>query len=357
MPSAPEKVARQRRSQMLRVWCRVMLQYCTIVHIRMAGPASREMGCESKGSMETPGDIADDGNAVNALLAGLPPDLLDLLPIGIYLCDRHGRILRYSRGAATLWQRTPELNSEADRFCGSYQLYRIDGTPLPHADSPLAGVLAAGTSVRNSEIVMARGDGSRIVALLSIDPLKDPAGTVTGAIACFRDITELHQRRFAADEGEQGGPDLLSSVAAAVYTTNAQGRITYYNEAAADLWGLRPELGVTEFCGSWKLYAPNGQPLPHGESAMAVTLRERHAVHGSEAIAERPDGSRVHFMPFPAPLYDHDGTFIGAISSISRTASARIWSRSVRPRSNLHSTASPTVSTECLRASKPVMRH
>src|ERR1700730_5486789 len=45
--------------------------------------------------------------------------------------------------------------------------------------------------------------------------------------------------------------DLLNALPVAVYMTDHAGRITFYNEAAADLWGHRPELGKDEWCGSW----------------------------------------------------------------------------------------------------------
>lgn len=267
--------------------------------------------------MKAAGDIPYAGDAMHALLArhalDLPTDLLDLLPIGVYVCDRGGRIIRCSRGAAALWQREPELNSTADRFCGARRLYRVDGTPVAPEGSPMAEVLASGAPVRNGEIVMERSDGTRIVALINIDPLRDADGQVTGAISCFRDVTELHRLGILA-EGEPQAPDLLNALSAAVYTTDDQGRITFYNEAAAALWGLRPELGRSEFCGSWKLFTPDGAPLSHDQCPMAVALRERRAIRNTEAIAERPDGTRVPFMPFPTPLYDRNGAFIGAVN-------------------------------------------
>jgi hypothetical protein len=56
--------------------------------------------------------------------------------------------------------------------------------------------------------------------------------------------------------------------------TDASGRITYYNEAAATLWGRRPELGKSKWFGSWKLHSPDRRPLAHDECPMATTLPE-----------------------------------------------------------------------------------
>src|SRR5215510_3884814 len=108
---------------------------------------------------------------------------------------------------------------------------------------------------------------------------------------------------------------ILETVPAAVYTTDSEGRIAYYNPAAAELWGHRPELGKTSWCGSWKLFLPDGRPLPHEQCPMAITLKEKRAVRGVEAMAERPDGSHVHFLPFPTPFYDSQGNLVGAVRS------------------------------------------
>lgn len=110
------------------------------------------------------------------------------------------------------------------------------------------------------------------------------------------------------------GTELLQALPVAVYTTDTEGRITFFNEAAAELWGHRPELGSDRWCGSWRLYWPDGRPLPHDQCPMALCLREGRPVRGMEAVAERPDGSRVSFMPYPSPLKDASGQVVGAVN-------------------------------------------
>lgn len=110
--------------------------------------------------------------------------------------------------------------------------------------------------------------------------------------------------------------DLLGHLPAAIYTTDAAGRITFYNEAAVALWGCRPKLNSDQWCGSWRLYRPDGSYLPHDQCPMAITLKECRAINGQEAVAERPDGSRVHFMAFPSPLRDPSGKLVGAVNML-----------------------------------------
>ena len=76
-------------------------------------------------------------------------------------------------------------------------------------------------------------------------------------------ITEPLRAQATLRERERRFRELLDALPAAIYTTDAAGRLTYYNEAAAELWGHRPTLGTSEWCGSWKLFWPDGTPLPH----------------------------------------------------------------------------------------------
>ena len=116
--------------------------------------------------------------------------------------------------------------------------------------------------------------------------------------------------------GEGYFRDLLEALPAAVYVTDPTGLITYYNTAAADLWGHRPPLGESQWCGSWKLYWPDGSFLPHDQCPMAMALKEKRSNRGMEAVAERPDGVRVPFIAYPTLLYDNSGAIIGAVNML-----------------------------------------
>jgi len=117
-------------------------------------------------------------------------------------------------------------------------------------------------------------------------------------------------------QGEPRWRDLVNALPVAIYTTDAAGLITFFNEPAAALWGCRPEIGKSEVCGSWELYWPDGTPMAHSECPMAVTLRTGKPVRGAEAVAERPDGTRVPFMPYPTPLHDASGKLVGAVNML-----------------------------------------
>ena len=110
--------------------------------------------------------------------------------------------------------------------------------------------------------------------------------------------------------------EMLDALPVAIYTTDAQGRLTHFNRACVEFSGRTPELGTDRWCVTWKLYRPDGTPLPHDQCPMAISLKERRIVRGLEAIAERPDGSRIWFEPYPTPLFDSEGQLVGGINML-----------------------------------------
>ncbi|HKX91087.1 MAG TPA: PAS domain-containing protein [Sphingomicrobium sp.] len=249
-------------------------------------------------------------------LASLDQAALDAFPQAVYLCAGDGRVVRFNEKAAELWGRAPHSGDPTERFCGSFRLYRTDGTFLPHDECPMATALETGESFRGQEVIVERPDGERLTVLVNIAPLRDADGEINGAINCFQDITSRKQGEDGLRDSERQVRELIDALPAAVYVTDAEGRITMFNQAAIEFSGRVPELGADAWCVSWKLYRPDGTPLPHDQCPMAVALKEGRAVRGEEAIAERPDGTRIHFAPYPTPIRDETGKIIGAINML-----------------------------------------
>jgi signal transduction histidine kinase len=116
--------------------------------------------------------------------------LLNVIPAAVYTCDLSGRLTYYNKRAVELWGRDPGLN-DSSRFCASFRLYQLDGTPLPHDQTPMSEAVRSGRSPQpNLEVIIERLDGSRIIVLVNIAVMKNPEGEPIGAINCFQDITE-----------------------------------------------------------------------------------------------------------------------------------------------------------------------
>ena len=119
-------------------------------------------------------------------------DIVDLIPAAVYVCDKNGIIQQFNKKAVELWGREPFADEDV-RFCGAVQHLRLDGSAIPRDELPIAETIRNGKPVRNQELVIERGDGSRLVVMVNVAPLRNAEGTVVGAINCFVDVTDRHE--------------------------------------------------------------------------------------------------------------------------------------------------------------------
>jgi PAS domain S-box-containing protein len=114
------------------------------------------------------------------------------------------------------------------------------------------------------------------------------------------------------DTHRSSGPDdhfrqFMLALPFAVYTTDANGFVTAFNPAAAELAGRLPEIGRDRWCVTWRLRWPDGRPMRHEDYPMALALKENRPLRGVEAIGERPNGTRFSLLAHPTPIRDHAG--------------------------------------------------
>jgi PAS domain-containing protein len=133
----------------------------------------------------------------------------------------------------------------------------------------------------------------------------------------------LHVATAAVQSGQDALASALDRLPAAIYVTDPDGLITYYNPACIEFAGRVPTVGSDRWCVTWKLYTEDGAFLPHDQCPMAVAILEKRPVRGVTAVAERPDGSRVNFMPYPTPIFDTRGKLLGAVNILVDVTGSR----------------------------------
>ncbi len=183
-----------------------------------------------------------------------------------------------------------------------------------------AAYLRAGIHAAQSTPLIAR-DGS-LLGMISThwraphEPSKNELRLLDILARQATDLLERTKSEHLLRMSERRFREMIDALPAAVYTTDAEGRLTHFNPAAVEFSGRVPELGSDRWCVSWKMYRPDGTPLPHDECPMAVALKEGRLLRGIEAIAERPDGTRIWFIPYPTPVRDAEGRIVGGINML-----------------------------------------
>ena len=136
-------------------------------------------------------------------------------------------------------------------------------------------------------------------------------------LLAIEDVTQSEIAQEALQLSEQRFRVLFDLGPVAIFSCDRDGVIQNYNRRAAELWGREPTCGDQRerYCGSLKLYRPDGSLLPHVESPIVQVLRSGMPVSDVEVSIERPDGSRIPVVVAFAPLKNEHGVVTGAITA------------------------------------------
>ena len=186
----------------------------------------------------------------------------------------------------------------------------------PDRAGEIADVLArirSGQPVERFETVRTRKDGALLSIALTVWPLRDARGRVTGASAIARDIGE--QRRL--DEAQSRLAAIINSSDDAIVSKTLDGVITSWNRSAERLFGYTAAEAV-------------GQPIfliippeRRAEEEMVLgRIRAGQIVDHFDTVRRRKDGVLVEISLTVSPVRDARGRIIGA-SKIARDVTQR----------------------------------
>jgi PAS domain S-box-containing protein len=240
-------------------------------------------------------------------------DLHELAPIGYITFDRVGRI--------------EEINLAAVQLLGRPR-HRLVGSPfamfVAKADSQLFlhHLLRCRLAEHRieTELHLKTPSGGTVPVQLSSVPIhslmKDGALLYQTAIV---DLTERKRAEDSIRQSEVRYRTLFDLVPVAVYTCDARGLIQEFNQRAVELWGREPKKNNPKerFCGSFKMFFPDGRSMPHEKCPMARVLRSETVKAGDlEILVEQANGTRRNVIVNPMALRDGRGKVTGAINCL-----------------------------------------
>ena len=235
--------------------------------------------------------------------------LFDLVPMAVYAIDTSGVIRHFNRHAAELWGRKPALGDTDQRFCGSFKMFRPDGSFMPHDQCPMAEVVSGKISeARDAEVLIERPDGSHVTVLVNICPLKNDRGEVTGAINCFYDITDRKRDETAAMRLAA----VVRSSHDAIVAKDLNGTITDWNQSAERIFGYKAK----EIIGKSILTLIPKDRVKE-ETEILSKIRRGQSIDHYETVRRCKDGRLIDVSLTISPVKDPNGEIVG-VSKIAR---------------------------------------
>lgn len=231
-------------------------------------------------------------------------------PLGMFRSTLDGRLLSVNPALARMFKydspedmiATVNRTSMAERvYCKPEQRYRV-----------------ISEAVRTGEWQVYEGpflckDGSFIECCMRLRVCPEASGELEGFA---EDISARKAAEETLRQSEARYRRLMEILPIAAYTTDAEGRITFFNHCAAELWGRRPRLGKDRWCGAFRLWYPDGKPMPVEDSPVAQTLKQGKRFQGREMLQEQASGNLAHVVVYPEPLYDARGKVVGSLNLV-----------------------------------------
>ena len=240
--------------------------------------------------------------------------LFDLGPVAVYSCDVSGVIHEFNRRATELWGRKPVQGDTDERFCGSFKLFRPDGSFMPHEYCPMAEVVSGKIEeARDAEVIIERPDNSRVTVIVNIRPVKNERGDIMGAINCFYDISERKQ----AEKATAALAAIVESSDDAIVSKDLNGILTSWNKGAERLFGYTAEEAIGQ---SVTMLIPP-ERLDE-EPDILERIRHGQSVEHYETVRRRKDGKLLNISLTVSPVRDSQGRIIGG-SKIARDITER----------------------------------
>ena len=230
--------------------------------------------------------------------------VLDTLPVGVWVADRQGNLVLDNAASKHIWG---DSRAKDGQHAAHLKGWRADsGKALEAADWGMARALASGESSRNEVLDIECLDGSRKTILQSAAPIVSAEGEIVGGVAVDEDITE---RRTLADtlrESEARYQALFEHSIDAVFLMRPDGGILSANAEACRL------LGYTES----ELRSIGREGLTEPDDPRVAALLEEHRREGSargELKMRRKDGGWVPVEVSSTTFRDRSGELCASL--------------------------------------------
>jgi PAS domain S-box-containing protein len=239
-------------------------------------------------------------------------DIIDILPVGVWVADPTGKLIRSNRAAERIWNGC--LPVGASDFAAYKGWWADTGKPVTPDEWGLARAIGRGETSLGQRIRIQCFDGAFKTILQSAAPLHDNAGRLTGAVAIHEDISELQQSEERWHRREQLLHTMFDLLPVGVWAIDARSRVTHVNPAADRIWGGYDWKNLTSMDAFKGWWVESGEPIRPRDWAIARALNEGSTSRNELLRIETFDGATRTIINWAAPIRDESGEITGAVA-------------------------------------------
>src|SRR5215211_7372559 len=228
------------------------------------------------------------------------------MPAAVIIAEApSGKILFRNRRAQQIREQSlSQARATKLEDAGDFQIFHPDGRPCEIEEWPLMRSIRDGEEVSDEEFVYPLADGSRLWLRCNSSPIYDDEGHIVAGVLLAHDITEQKQ----AEERLRFQAHLLDAVGQAVIAIDMQGRITYWNHQAEELYGWSAQEVMERLAGEVLV----SEDQEERAAEIRSELRAGRSWSG-EFVVRRRDGTTFPAMVTDTPVRDERGELVGLI--------------------------------------------
>ena len=147
--------------------------------------------------------------------------------------------------------------------------------------------------------------------------IRTVADQIAAALDRSRIMAELSAAREAAEADAAEQAAILGQLAEGVIITDANGRITFVNDAATKLHGVAAlDVDPSQYSETYHLFREDGSPYPSEELPLARAILHGQTARDERWQIHRPDGSQVLAIGNAQPVLGPDGKTTAAVLTV-----------------------------------------
>jgi PAS domain S-box-containing protein len=229
--------------------------------------------------------------------------ICDCIADGVFTVDLNWQITSFNKAAQKI---TGISQTEAigQKCC---DIFRAD---ICQADCALKKTISTGKEIIDHKVKILTHSGLMVPISISTSILKDEDGTIIGGVETFRDLSSVDTLQNKINEENQTKAIICDSIADGVFTVDNDFNITFFNQAAQHITGVKKEDAIGKKCH--EIFHAD---ICETSCALKKTISDNKPILDLNVHIQKKSGERVPITISTGVLRNKKGNIVGGVET------------------------------------------